>query len=137
MNAYIDPSVVLRVVLGEPDPAPAWPMIDVAVSSELVRVECLRTIDRARLHGRLTDEVVARQRAAVLDIIDRFDLVPVTASILERASEPFPTSIGSLDAIHLASALAIRDAYGGLAFLTHDRGLAIAARAMGFEVEGA
>lgn len=137
MNAYVDASVVLRIVLGEPDPVPSWPSLDTAVSSELVRLECLRVIDRARLHGDLGDEVVARQRVAVLDVIDRFDLVPITTSVLDRASQPFPTSIGTLDAIHLASALAIADAYDDLVFLTHDRGLALAARAMGFTVEGA
>lgn len=137
MNAYVDASVVLRIVLGEPDPVPSWPSIDVAVSSELVRLECLRTIDRARLRGDLGDEAVARQRIDVLDLIDRFDQVPVTTSVLERASQPFPTSIGSLDAIHLASALAIADVYEDLVFLTHDHGLALAARAMGFTVEGA
>jgi len=102
-----------------------------------VRLECLRTIDRARLRGDLGDEAVARQRIDVLDLIDRFDQVPVTTSVLERASQPFPTSIGSLDAIHLASALAIADVYEDLVFLTHDHGLALAARAMGFTVEGA
>lgn len=137
MNAYVDASVVLRIVLGEPDPVPSWPSIDVAVSSELLRLECLRTIDRARLHGDLSDEIVAGQRVAILDIIDRFDLVPVTTSVLERASQPFPTSIGSLDAIHLASALLIAEAYDDLLFVTHDRGLALAARAMGFPVDGA
>lgn len=137
MNAYVDSSVVLRIVLGEPDPVSAWPLLDIAVSSELVRLECLRTIDRVRLHSDLGDEVVARQRVAILDIIDRFDLVPVTTSVLDRASQPFPTSIGSLDAIHLASALAIADMYADLVFLTHDHGLALAARAIGFEVDGA
>ena len=73
----------------------------------------------------------------MIDIVDRFDLVPVTTGVLERAAQPFPTLIGSLDAIHLASALAVADQYDGLIFLTHDRGLALAARAMGFEVEGA
>ncbi|MGK2851062.1 MAG: type II toxin-antitoxin system VapC family toxin [Candidatus Limnocylindrales bacterium] len=137
MNAYVDASVVLRIVLGEPDPVQSWSALDVAVSSELVRLECLRTVDRARLRGDLGDEVVAGQRAAILDIIDRFDLVPVTTSVLERASQPFPTSIGSMDAIHLASALAIDDVYDDLVFLTHDRGLALAARSMGFQVDGA
>lgn len=137
MNAYIDASVVLRIVLSEPDPISAWGSIDVAVSSELVRLECLRTVDRARVHGGLGDPEVARQRAAVLGIIEGFDLVPVSTAVLDRAAQPFPTLIGSLDAIHLASAIAIADQYEDLVFLTHDRGLAMAARAMGFDVEGA
>lgn len=136
MNAYVDASVVLRLVLGEPDPIDSWRDVERAMSSELVRLECLRTVDRERVLGHLPDEAVVRQRAAVLDLIDRFDLVPVSSAILERASQPLPTLLGSLDSIHLASALIAVDQYEDLVFLTHDRGLAQGARAMGFTVEG-
>ena len=44
--------------------------------------------------------------------------------------------LGSLDAIHLASALLIRDSFEGLALATHDREVAMAARAEGFRVHG-
>lgn len=133
---YLDSSVLLRVILGEPDPLESWPRISNAVSSELIRVECLRTIDRARIQFRLSDEAVSRHRANALEVIDGFDLVPLAAPVLERAAEPFPTSIGTLDAMHLASALLVRDRYGDLRFATHDQALGIAARAMGFPVEG-
>lgn len=137
MNAYVDSSVVLRVVLGEPDRLPSWHRIDLAVSSELVRVECLRTLDRARIQRTLADEALSRQRADMFEALDGFSLVSLTASILERAAEPFPTLIGTLDAIHLASALLVRDQYQDLLFATHDHELAMAARAVGFQVEGA
>lgn len=137
MNAYVDASVVLRLVLGEPDPVGTWRAVERAVSSELIRLECLRTVDRERVLGHLPDEAVARQRASVLDLIDRFDLVPVSSAILERAAQPLPTLLGSLDSIHLASALAIAGQYEDLVFLTHHRGLAQGARAMGLVVEGA
>ena len=56
--------------------------------------------------------------------------------MLERASEPFPTALGSLGAIHLASALLARDSIGDLAFATHDDELGMAALATGFRVHG-
>jgi uncharacterized protein len=136
LNAYIDSSVLLRVVLGEPESLPSWGLIDHPLSSELIRLECLRTIDRARIQIRLGDEAVARQRAYVLEAIDSLSLIPITRLVLERAAEPFPTLVGSLDAIHLASALLVREQYDELLFATHDQQLAVAARAMGLPLAG-
>ena len=55
MNAYVDSSVVLRIVLGESGRLPAWRKLRRAISSQLVRIECLRTIDRARIRLGLAD----------------------------------------------------------------------------------
>lgn len=137
MNVYVDSSVLLRVVLGEPGRLRVWGRIRTAVSSELIRLECLRTIDRARLRLGLADEAVAERRGAVLEAIEGFSLVPIVPRILERAAEPFPTLLGSLDAIHLASALAVEDEFEDLSLATHDDELALAARAVGFRVHGA
>ena len=137
MNAYVDASVLLRLVFGEEPLLSVWDRITRPVSSELIRVECLRTLDRARLAFRLDDEVVAERRAALLELIARLELAPVSSAVLERAAEPFPTALGSLDAIHLASALALRDQLEPLILATHDRELAIAGRSVGFEVQGA
>jgi predicted nucleic acid-binding protein len=136
LNAYVDASVVLRLVFGEEPVLPIWDRITRPVSSELLRVECLRTLDRARLSLRLDDGLVAERRAALLELIASFELAPVSSAVLERAGEPFPTAIGSLDAIHLASALAMRDQLEPLILATHDRELANAARSVGFEVQG-
>jgi predicted nucleic acid-binding protein len=106
------------------------------MSSELLRVECLRTIDRARIDSGLTDEEVSRHRADLFGAIEAVSLVPLGPGVLDRAAEPFPTQLGTLDAIHLASALVVRDRYGDLIFATHDRALGVAARAMGFQIEG-
>ncbi len=137
MNVYVDSSIVLRVVLGEPGRLRIWPRITSPVASELIRLECLRTIDRARILLRLEDEEVADRRAAVLDLIETFSLVSIGPRILERAAEPFPTMLGSLDAIHLASALLVRNGSEDLSLATHDHELAVAARAVGFRVHGA
>lgn len=137
MNVYVDSSVLLRVVLGEAGRLRIWPQITDAVASDLVRVECLRTIDRARIRLDLDDEDVADRRAAVLEALETFNVVPIGQRVLERAAEPFPTMLGSLDAIHLASALLAREIFDGLSLATHDRELALAARAVGFQVHGA
>lgn len=136
MNVYVDSSVLLRVVLGERGRLRIWPKITAAVSSEVIRLECLRTIDRARLRLGLDDEDVADRRAAVMEAIESFALAPLGPEVLERAAEPFPTMLGSLDALHLASALLVRDAFEQLSLATHDQELAVAARAEGFRVHG-
>lgn len=106
-------------------------------SSELLRLECLRTIDRARIRSGLDDEEVAERRAAILEHIEAFDLIRLDSRVLERAAEPFPTVVGSLDAIHLASAVLARRDVPDLTLATHDVQLATAARAVGFRVLGA
>lgn len=90
----MDPSVLLRAVLGEPGRLRAWSRISTPVASELIRLECLRTIDRARIRFRLADEEVAARRASVLEAIDTLFLVPIQPAVLERAAEPFPTLLG-------------------------------------------
>jgi len=136
MNAYVDTSVLLRVVLGEPERLKIWPKINTPISSELIRLECMRTIDRGRIRLGLDDRSVAMQRSAVIETIDTLRLISLDRSILDRATEPFPTSLGSLDAIHLASALLAREQFEDLILATHDDELGLAAQAVGFPVQG-
>lgn len=67
-------------------------------------------------------------------VVARFDIVPIDHAVLTRAADPFPTTLGSLDAVHLASAVIAREQVPDLQLATHDAELAIAARAVGFEV---
>lgn len=138
MIAYLDASVVLRLVLGEKDRLAQWAQVDAAVASALTEVECLRTLDRLARMDRLSPEELAERRGAVYRTLEAVDLVDVSRTVLRRASEPFPTPLGTLDAIHLATALLWREATGDrLTMTTHDRELATAARATGFSVAGA
>ena len=137
MKCYIDTSVLLRVVLGEPRSLKQWRQLETPISSELVRLEALRTIDRARVRMKLPDREIAKRRADALELIESFYLAPINQSVLLRAAEPFPPTLGTLDAIHLATALLVRSAHEDLALATHDRELATAARAVGFRVLGA
>lgn len=136
MNVYVDSSVLLRTALNERGALREWRRIDRPLASELIRLECRRTIDRARIRERLSDDAVAEQREVVLGLLDAFDIVPLDGVVLERAAEPFPTLLGSLDAIHLATAVLARAQVEDLYFATHDGELAIAARAVGFTVLG-
>ena len=57
--------------------------------------------------------------------------------MLARAAQPMATERGTLDAIHLATALLWRDsADTELVMATHDLALATAARAFGLRVVG-
>ena len=136
MTTYVDSSVLLRVLLSEPDPLPEWPNIH-PVSSELIRVECLRAIERLRLQGLIDDDTVAYRRAGILDTLTRFRLIEPSRIILERAAEPFPVHVATLDALHLATALELRSDHPDLKFATHDEKLAAAAVSMEFVVLGA
>ncbi len=138
MIVYLDSSVLLRVVLGQAGSLREWRSIDRAVASELVEVESLRTLDRLRLAERLPDEQIAIRREAVYRLLESVEMVEPNRSVLQRASQPLPTSLGTLDAIHLATALLWREKTGtDLAMATHDDALATAARASGLRVLGA
>lgn len=137
MIAYVDASVLLRVALGQPNALPDWRQIERGVSSALITTESLRTLDRVRLRAQLSDIEVARRRSALLALLDSLELVEIDSLVLERAAQPMPTEVGTLDAIHLASALLWRDAMEvDLVMATHDGALGLAARAHGFKVLG-
>lgn len=137
MIAYVDSSVVLRVVLGQPGRLAEWKSIVTGVASGLVEVECLRTLDRLRVAGNLSADDVAVRREAVFHILEGLELVELTRAVLHRAAQPMPGPLGTLDAIHLATAEMWREAKGKeLLVATHDRALALAARASGFRVAG-
>lgn len=138
MIAYLDASVVLRLVLGEPEALAEWSHVVRALASTLTEVECLRTIDRLVRRGMLPESQVAERRAAVFRLLEECEIIDLSRTIMRRAGEPFPTPLGTLDAMHLVCALAWREASGeALVLATHDRELATAARAMGLVVVGA
>ena len=100
------------------------------------RVETLRTVDRLRLTHQISDTEVAQLVRDIQITHETFAIHPVTNQVLQRASATFPTVVGTLDAIHLATALAIREIENVDLLLTHDSQLATAARSLGFEVMG-
>jgi predicted nucleic acid-binding protein len=137
MIAYVDASVLLRVALGQPNALPEWRQIDRGVSSALVTTESLRTLDRLRLRANLSDREVATRRAVILALIASLELVEIDAVVLDRAAQPMPTELGTLDAIHLATAMLWKEiTRTDLVMATHDGALALGAQAHGLRVLG-
>jgi predicted nucleic acid-binding protein len=135
--AYVDTSALLRIVLREPGAVDDLRTYDGLVSSELIAVESARTIDRLRNQGALTMEEATERIGVVNEWLEAVDLVLLRPPVLSRASEPMPMPVGTLDAIHLATALIWRDRLGPLPqMVTHDTALGAAARAFGFDVRG-
>ena len=137
MILYLDSSALLRLVLREAGALDEVRRAEGLVSSELLAVECPRTVDRLRLQGALSLEEAVAYRDAVADWLEAVDLVILQRSVLSRASEPLPVPLGTLDALHLATALLWQEQTGkDLVMATHDGSLALAARSFGIETLG-
>ena len=89
----------------------------------------------------LDESDVETKRSAVADLLTRVDVFPVDDRVMSIASQSFPTILGTLDAIHLATAMIYRERQSTderpIVFATHDKSLARAAREMHFDVIGA
>jgi predicted nucleic acid-binding protein len=140
IEAYVDSSVVVRIVLQQPNPLQEWSSIDLAVSSDLVRIECFRAVERLWRQHALDDAEFEQKRADVAALLANMTLVEIDRRSVARAAEPFPSYIATLDAIHLAAAIEYRRAQPAnerpLVFATQDVALAKAAATMHFEVIG-
>lgn len=138
MTHYLDSSVILRVVLGQPNALHEWSAVQAGVASAIVEVECLRTLDRLRVRAGLSEDELVGRREAVHRVLDSLDLIELTHAVLRRASQPLPTELGTLDAVHLASAMLWAESRDDdLVVATHDAALSRAARSVGFAVLGA
>ena len=137
MIVYLDSSAVLRVLLRQAKPLSVWRRWERAYSSELLGVETRRVIDRLRLEGALDDAGVADVHEELARIEGAIGSIPLTRPVLRRAALPMATVVRTPDAIHLASALLLRERRGvTLVFATHDPQQARGARALGFECAG-
>lgn len=89
------------------------------VTSELGRVEVLRAARRVSAEALREAKVV----------VDDVDLVPLDQRVQDLACEIGEPSLRTLDALHLASAVLLRDEL--TAFVAYDHRLADAAQAVG------
>ena len=138
MKAYLDASVLLRALLHEPGSIDNWSRWELIVSSELIRIEAFRSLDRLRLAKRVREAQVAELTETLRSMLVRFQQVPIGSVIQDRAAGPFHTVIGTLDAIHLATALLwMEQTEEPLLCVTHDVQLAVAARLAGLQVQTA
>ncbi len=134
MIVYLDSSVILRVLLGQKNTWKEWGQWDHAYSSSLLHLESRRVIDRLRLESVLDDHGVAHIGAELRRIERAISRVALSRSVFDRAAMAMPTVVKTLDAIHLATGLLVRERlHQDLIFVTHDAQQATAARSLGFE----
>ena len=137
MNAYVDSSVIMRFVLRQPGRLTELASFDERLTSLLAELECLRALDRARLAEGLDPDVVVARSLVLFKLLRRMKRVAVSRSVLDRGGQAFPVPVKALDAIHLATALRLRErGRPDLVFATHDRQQGKAALALGFSVVG-
>ncbi len=109
---YVDTSVALAQLLAEDRRPPESLWTETLVSSRLLEYEVWTRIHARRL-TKSHSEVVRGLLASLAFI----ELVP---TVLGRALEPFPTKVRTLDAIHLASLLFLRERDNSIALATYD-----------------
>ncbi|RMI13445.1 type II toxin-antitoxin system VapC family toxin [Cellulomonas triticagri] len=123
-RCYLDSSVAIHV-LDSTRRARAWFDAQVGhrrplVSSGLLGLEVARYLVRVGAPG----------ACSAVDLLDAVEHLPVDDDLLTEAAA-VPTPLKSLDCLHLASA--VRVGPGRVIVATHDKALARAAAAMGFE----
>jgi predicted nucleic acid-binding protein len=97
----------------------------------------MRTLDRLRVQAAMADRDLAGRREAIFQLLAQVEVVELTRPVLARAAQPMPTQLGTLDAIHLATALLWREgANTELVMATRDATLGTASRAFGLQVVG-
>ena len=126
MAYYLDTSTLVKLVVAELETPALMAWLTAAdrapVSCDLARTELIRVVRRVA-----SDRVV--QARAVLDAVT---LIEVTTTLFEEAGRLDPTLLRSLDAVHLAAALALGDDLEG--FVTYDERLVDAAQLNGVAV---
>jgi predicted nucleic acid-binding protein len=117
MICYVDSSVVLRYLLMHDSVFTRSSQFNVVGSSELLIIECNRVLDRYRLENQITDAELAEVKQRFQRIVDGLHIIELSQSVKTRAAGSFPTVIGTLDALHLASLLIWRESASEERFL--------------------
>lgn len=138
MKIYLDSSVVLRYLLNGDETIKQIGNGHEIASSELLEIECRRVLQRERLEMHIDDELYAAAAQALDSLLNMLAIIELGKNVLRRAGESFPTVIGTLGAMHLASALLWREsAQNAVAILTYDKQLALCAKALDIPAFGA
>ena len=135
---YAESSAVLSWLLGEPEGEPCRVALagsDRVATSQVTLLECERALLRAARSGRLgeADAATARRLLALASV--QWTTLAVSSAIIEAAKRPLPSEpVRSLDALHLATAVAVRAAVGAVTLLSLDDRVRVNASALGFPI---
>ncbi len=119
---YLDTSVALAQLLAEDRQPPDSLWQQPLVSSRLLEYELW-----ARLNAR--DLGVSHGEAA-RRLVERLAILELVPNVLARALEPFPVSVRTLDALHLASVEFLRGRGVAIELATYDERLTAGARSI-------
>ena len=135
---YLDTSAVIRWILQSPNHYTEFGKWDSAISSTLLKLEFTRAIDRLQKQNFLDDKQFDKCIRYFADFFFFFNWVKIDERILEKASQTFIYPLGTLDAIHLATAYLYQEEFevGEYCILTHDLELAKVATSIGIKVKG-
>jgi predicted nucleic acid-binding protein len=138
VTLYAESSAVVSWLLGEPaglDVRELLGQVEVVVASDLTLVECDRVLIRAVALGEITEGSAADRRAHLSAAAAHWNVLRVGPEVVDRARRPFPKEpIRTLDALHLASAVAARGALPGPEMLSLHSRIRGAAIELGFGV---
>ncbi|HLF47967.1 MAG TPA: type II toxin-antitoxin system VapC family toxin [Methylomirabilota bacterium] len=124
---YLDSSALVKLVVTEPESSALAAFLkgrSERVSSAMALTEVPRALRRAGFG--------ASERRRAREVMARVALVEVDRRILAAAAALDPAALRTLDAIHLATALAVREDLA--AIVTYDRRLAATAERAHLEV---
>lgn len=124
---YVDTSVVLAQLLAEDRRPPPSLWDETLVGSRLVEYETWVRLHALRRHASHGDAARA--------LLSRLSLVELSPLVLERALEPFPVPVRTLDALHLASLEYLRARRLEVNLATYDARMVAAATALGISCE--
>lgn len=123
---YLDTSVVLAHLLAQDRRPPDWIWGEILVSSRLLEYELW-----TRLHARGADH---RRQEAASAVVGRIAFVELAPPVLQRALEPFPLPVRTLDALHLASIDFLTRSGQQVRLAAYDRRMVSLAGAMDIQV---
>ena len=139
MRIYAESSAVLAWLLGEQTGHSVREVLrhaEFVMASDLTLLECDRVLIRAVTTGEIDEAAAADRRAHLNAAAGHWHLQRVSWDIVERARHPFPAEpVRTLDAIHLASALAVRSAVPGVELLSLDERIRRAGKQLGFRLQ--
>ena len=135
MIAYADSSAILRTILSQPGAFGSWTKCTLVATSALAWIECSRAIERLRLVSSIDDKQRAKISSKAREFFDQLTVFDVNDSILEGAAGSFPTVVGTLDAIHLYTAILWKSSSNlDVVMVSHDEQLNTAALASGLRI---
>ena len=139
MNIYAESSAVLAWLLGEAAASRVREVLrraKLVMASDLVLIECDRVLIRAVTLGEIDEATAADRRAHLNAAAGHWHLYRLSMDIVERARRPFPAEpVRTLDAIHLASALAARSTVPSVELLSLDDRIRRAGEQLGFRLQ--